>query len=426
MTALWAVAVDTWRHLWRAKAPVAILAGVLLMLLGLPFIVVSDGTLEGKCRVFLLYAVRFQVVLFCLLAAGLAVWLERKERSRQVHLRLALAATGRLGLLGAKAASLLAIVLLFAALSSLAIAAGLTLVLFRQASSPAELARVRERLWTVHEMRPLRTVSDLRLEPVRLRGLQERAGVLQPGSPVRFLLEVPRGAAGLRLQGTLFSAGSGDATMLGLALVQDGKVFWSRVLPVESAKPFVQLLPHDLDPAKSTELEVVQGGPEGKVFYYKPSEPFAVSSPRGGFWSNLPGAWLLFAMLCAFLMGLAFACSQFVTAQVSLLLTATMAGIGFLKGGIQELLFPVPLAIEGVPTPPPTAIDLLYLVLWKPVLFLLPDFQALDPSTRMVEGRWISWPEVLEAFGSVAPCAALVILALHWALPRQEAAELRP
>ena len=210
-----AVMHDVWRHAWRARIPVALLGLLALILSALPALMASDGSPEGKLKLFLHYALYCQSFVLWSAGALWLIWIEGKERRRRVHWMLALTPLGRLRVVLGKCAATFLMVLLGALLTSACIAAAAEMLLRREAG--ADLSDVRQRLTEVQYKIPL-VAEEATSEDVKFKGRPEQAQVLPPSRPQRFHLKTTPARREISFEGTLYSASSSDRGLLRIDL----------------------------------------------------------------------------------------------------------------------------------------------------------------------------------------------------------------
>jgi len=117
------------------------------------------------------------------------------------------------------------------------------------------------------------------------------------------------------------------------------------------------------------------------------------------------------------------AAAQFLSTPGSAFTTISIYIIGFFKEDIRTMLFP-PLRSfqeEQILTSL-NPVELFYIIVWKPILFFIPDFSLLNPTARIVNGELISWAELGFNFMSVIPFIAIISIYLFYFIPNQELA----
>ncbi len=408
-----AVMHDVWRHAWRARIPVALLGLLALILSALPALMASDGSPEGKLKLFLHYALYCQSFVLWSAGALWLIWIEGKERRRRVHWMLALTPVGRLRVVLGKCAATFLMVLLGALLTTAGIAASAGALLRREAG--AEALEVGRRLEEVQHKIPLEA-AEVRVEEVRLKGRPERAQVLAPAQPLRFRFAPPPAQRELRLEGTLHSASSSDGTLLRIEIESGGHVLFRRVLPVTAGEPFREILPQAIASSDAA-VVLTQINPEDKIFYIKAGDPLRLSLPYGSLPANLVRAALLFSLMGLYAVLLAGTCGQFLSTQAGVLVAGSITLLSLFKSSVHTMLFP---DRAGLPPQAFDPVGLLYAVVWKPLLALLPDLGALDPTARLVAGEWITLGDLALAALSLLPMLLAMFVLLALRLPRQE------
>jgi ABC-type multidrug transport system permease subunit len=141
-------------------------------------------------------------------------------------------------------------------------------------------------------------------------------------------------------------------------------------------------------------------------------------------WSHLLKASLMITLLLGTLITLSLFSAQILSAQGSLLLIFLIYLVGSFQTNIEHLLFPAPPVLAGMPQVEPSLgfSEVITTAIWKPLLWLVPDFQNLNPINSLMNGEFISWSFIWEQGISIGPFLAICSFYLIYFLPKRERA----
>lgn len=418
------IVFDTFRHAWRFRLPAVIAALLLTLISALPRITSGDGSLEGQLRLFLLYAGTITVYGLSLLCVGYSVWFEGQERFHRVHLLMHTRPVARATLLLSRIFAYLLMLFLiscacFGAMSWIALKMG-SEAGTEQMEMDAALARMVE----VRDHVPLSPIIELDPQEKRLERQQQEVVTLEPGLSYPFTLPLTPQSSDPELSGRLLTLGSSDPVELRIGVLVNGRGAWGNVQTIVPGQEFRVRLPVELSRLEGEkELRLLQLNPDKKALFLPIDKPLRLTHPSGSLGLNVLKAGLMLSLLFLSLLCLGVFTAQLLSPQGSLMVVSLVYLIGSFKGSISNLLFPPSMIPEHLrPDEAVTVSEVFYTVTWRPLLWLVPDFQALNPTVLLTNGHFIGWDTFLSEATSTLPFLTLMAFYLFYFLPRQERA----
>ena len=136
---------------------------------------------------------------------------------------------------------------------------------------------------------------------------------------------------------------------------------------------------------------------------------------------NLLRATMLSSLLIFTMAAIGIFLAQILSFQGSLFTSLVIYIIGSFKQDIHELLFSTGMPnIPGFSTEPLDPSTIFYSILWKPLLFITPDFQVLNPTSKLMNGEYIPWDVFINVGSTTLPFLCVTLLYVLYFLPRQE------
>lgn len=419
-----AIILDTFLHIWRLKLLIVLPLGMFLLLLAMPALIASDGTLEGKVRLFLLYSGNLQIVLVCFMLMGWTIWMENVEKKKKVHLLMGTKPVLRQKILFARIVAMASYAMFFIVLFHICIGVMTSYLIASSKKDEITKKKVWEKLFEVRTHKELKLLTDVSNQQVRIRGKEVSAYPFERGGRLSFSIPRSETLNRAQLKGVLTSITSNKTALISLSLKKDNEIFWRKIIPIESGKAFIENLPENSAEWTPCELEIRRDHSSKEPFYYLIRQPLVISTYYGQIWSNLLRSSLLFLLLCILLVSLSISISQFISFQGSLLFVAMVYMTGFFKSDIRQLIFPESVKIAGQQPMesflPFDFVDLFYTILWQPILFIIPDFQALNATSKIVSGELVSWSDFLSACLTSLPFLCILTFYLSLFLPKRE------
>ena len=420
--AFFAIFTDTIRHAWRLKLPVVLCVSILILISALPIILKSDGTYAGSMKLFFLYSGQVQVFFLCILATGWSIWMEKYERSQKVHIMIASRPVGRGKVLFARAFASLFICLFF--LGALNTAIGLIAFDIEKKSKEKDSTSALSQFLEVRSKDALVPINDIdHKKEIVVKGFIKNATTLEHGESIQFDLNLNKLNTDYQLSGSLATQAVKTNAVLSVILSKDNNDFWERRIEIQPNKEFVLNLPNAIQKLSPLKLKIKQFNKKKKAFYYLQSKPIYVTNYYGTIWPNLFRGAATLLIKGILLIFISIAAAQFLSTPGSAFTTISIYIIGFFKEDIRTMLFP-PLRSfqeEQILTSL-NPVELFYIIVWKPILFFIPDFSLLNPTARIVNGELISWAELGFNFMSVIPFIAIISIYLFYFIPNQELA----
>jgi len=420
--AFFAIFTDTIRHAWRLKLPVALCVSILILISALPTILKSDGTYAGSLKLFFLYSGQVQVFFLCVLATGWSIWMEKYERSQKVHIMIASRPIGRGKVLLARAFASLFICLFF--LGALNIVIGIIAYDIEEKSREKDSESALSQFLEVRSKEALTPLNRNRhKKDIFVTGLKKNAYTLEHGDTLTFDLKLNKLNSDYQLSGSLATQASKTMAILEVTLAKDKNDFWQRRIEIQPNKDFVINLPSAIQKLSPLSLKIKQVNEKKKAFYYLQSKPIYITNYYGTIWPNLFRGAATLLIKGILLIFISIAAAQFLSTPGSAFTTITVYIIGFFKEDIRNMLFP-PLRSfqeQNILTNL-NPVELFYIIVWKPILFFIPDFSLLNPTARIVNGELISWSELGFNFMSVIPFITIISIYLFYFIPNQELA----
>ena len=417
-----AIFSDTLRHAWRLKLPLVICICTLFLVLGLPAILKSDGTYTGSLKLFFLYSGQLQVFFLCLLATGWSIWMEKYERSKKVHIMIASRPISRGQVLLARAIASLALCVLF--LIAFNIMVGFIAYDFEKKSLDKESKSALAQFLEVRSKQPLIPEGASLKKDFSMKGIKKNAYALEHNETLNFNHDLNKINSDYQLTGQLVSQGTKKRAILEVTLSSDETPFWRNRIQIEGNKKFIMSLPSSIQKISPLKMSIRQFNEKKEALYYLQYQPFHITNYYGTVWPNLFRGIGTLLILSIILIFISIACAQFLSTQGSAFFTIAIYIIGFFKEEIRNMLFP-PLKyfqqqdiLHSL-----NPVELFYIIVWKPILFFIPDFSKLNPTNRIVNGDLISWSELSFNFLSSVPFIAIISIYLFYFLPKQELAK---
>ena len=417
-----ALITNSIRHAWRLRLPAVLAVLMLLALIGLPQFTIGDGSPEGNLRLYLMYAGHLCVFALSLAAACYSIWFEHQERQHKVHYLLHSRPASAKMIIFCRIISYLFMFLLIATLYFAAMAWTAHRQISQMQITPEQKLELTKKLSEVRERIALRPIIEI--DPSRQRLEKVEQSVINMASGQSYPFELPLSAQKSYpvLFGKLLSLGQGEKALLRADIVQNNRVLWRQEMAYIPGQFFRLPLPEALTNLTQLELRLTQVNPDKKPLYLPLSEPLSITHPAGHIWKNILRGSLMLTLLFCVLICLGVFSSQVLSPQGSLLVLTLVYIVGSCKDSIRNLVFPLPLSM-GMPAPNPNEfhiMDVVYTMIWKPLLLLIPDFQALNPITPLMNGDYISWQIFLHQGVSTLPFLTLSAFYLFYFLPRQE------
>ncbi|MBF0198844.1 MAG: hypothetical protein HQL32_14100 [Planctomycetes bacterium] len=416
-----AIMTEVFRHAWRLRLPAVFGACMLLLTFSLPSLLKSDGSAEGRVRLFLTYYGHFQVIVLALISVVWTVWLQKYEQKKNLHLLIATRPIKRSTVLIARFCAINIIILFFSLCFNLC--AGIVATgLIENSEDQAETKNdTFQRLKEVNSFQEISFAEEQEIQEVQMRRTITQGIPMAKGKTLAFIIEKPGKAKRRELRGSLRSISLSKETNLFMRLRKGREALWISAQTIKSGKTFYQKLPEIPDSFYPLPLELKQESAKGStVFYYLPKKPLMVSTATSSVISNYLRSSIMIMGLCATLIALSFFFSQFLSLQGSFLVISLIFLIGCFKSDIYQLLFPTPMP-TSMPQPPNLSfVDLFYRMVWEPLLFLTPDFYHLNPTPYLSNSELISWQLIGSHFLSIIPFLIILSLYLFYFVPKQE------
>jgi hypothetical protein len=278
-----------------------------------------------------------------------------------------------------------------------------------------------QKLTEVRERIALQPIIELDPSRQRLEKKEQSVITLEAGQSYPFVLPLSPQQSYPVLYGKLLSLSSLEKILVRADVVQDKRILWRNEIYIASGQFFRVSLPEELCHLDNLELRLSQNNADKKPLYLPLSEPLSITHPAGHLWKNIFRGGLMISMLLFILISLGVFSAQVLSAQGSFLTLSLIYIVGSSKDGIRNLIFPI--APSGLLANNPASFhlsDVIYTIIWKPLLWLIPDFQALNPITELMNGDYISWTAFLHQGVSTLPFLTLCSFYLFYFLPRQE------
>ena len=416
-----ALITNSIRHAWRLRLPAVLAVLMLLALIGLPQFTVGDGSPEGNLRLYLLYAGHLCVFALSLAAACYSIWFEQQERQHKVHYLLHSRPVSAKLIIFCRIVAYLSMFLFIAMIYFAAMIWTAHRQISRMSMIPEQKLELYKKLVEVRERVALRPIIEIDPSRQRLEKVEQSVITMEAGQSYPFELPLSVQKSYPVLFGKLLSLGQGEKTLLRADIVQNNRVLWRQEMAYVPGQFFRLPLPEALANLTQLELRLTQVNPDKKPLYLPLSEPLSITHPAGHIWKNILRGSLMLTLLLGVLICLGVFSAQVLSPQGSLLVLTLVYIVGSCKDSIRNLVFP-PLSL-GMPVPNPNdfqVMDVIYAMIWKPLLWLIPDFQALNPITQIMNGDYISWQIFLHQGVSTLPFLTLSAFYLFYFLPRQE------
>jgi hypothetical protein len=398
--------------------PVILAALLLLGMLVMPQILSGDGSPEGELRLFLLYAGQSALISLSLLGVGYAVWSEAQERRLGVDQLIATRPVGFTTLLSGRILALLSLLLILAVVDI-----GLLIGVawqgvhgrYEETLSGPEL---KERLLKVHRFKSLYYLGEEgELRPKG--GKVEKKVKMKPRVFHLWDLPLHHNEKTLEVSGRLLSVDADLDILLELRVQTPERALWRETLTLRTGQPFRFNLPPALQNHNDLRLMIRQANASDEPLIYTSHHPFRVRAPGGSLSENASRALFKLSLLWLYLLTLAFVMARLLPPQSSLLPIGFVTLIGTFHASIQETLFPMS-KIPKEFQPGLGLGDILYLILWKPLLSLIPDFQALNPISALARGERVSFEQLPSQMTGVLFLLAVAFIITRYLLPRRE------
>jgi hypothetical protein len=244
---------------------------------------------------------------------------------------------------------------------------------------------------------------------------------------VPFILPLKKQFQRPSLQGRFLSIGSVEQAFLRISLIVKGRNIWSQQLRVQPGQKFTLQLPENLHKINQSDIEchITQTNSKKSALYMPLHDPLKISHPAGSFLNNLLRGGIMISILFLVLATLSIFIAQVMSIQGSLLTLLVVYLIGSCKASIRNLLFPAPNPMLPQQADIFSISDLMYSIVWKPILWFIPDFQGLNPTSALMNGELIPWLKIGMELSRALPFLFICSLYLFYFLPRQEKALLK-
>ena len=425
--AAWAIISQTILHAWRLRFPFVIVSLIFCVIIALPQFTTGDGSPEGDIRLYLLYGGHLCTFGLSLAAAIYSIWFENQERHLNVHYMLHSSPVSYQKLLCCRILAYLFMLMTMNVLFLSAMSFTARQHLNHLDMSTEAREELTSRLFEVRQHMPLSPIIEVSKENQRLEKRFQEAITLESGKRMPFALPLAQQKSQPSLRGKLFSMSKTPEAILRVSLVSQNRVLWSQNLRIVPGQEFKCSLPSPVMDLKDKNIEchLTQVNPDKSPLYMTLNDPISMTHPAGSLWSNLFRAGSMIGLLFLILATLSIFISQIMSTQGSLLTLFIIYLVGSCKESIRALLFPV--ASPYMPTPAQTLeafsfSDLFYGLVWKPILWFVPDFQALNPTSALMNGEFIRWTTLLKEMTSALPFLLVSSFYLFYFLPRQEKA----
>jgi hypothetical protein len=416
--AFWTIFYDTYRHAWRRRVPFALAGLLLLGLLVMPRLLSGDGSPEGELRLFLLYAGHCALFALSLLGIGYAIWSEAQERRLGVDQIIATRPVGLTTLLSARILAILSLLLLLAIVDL-----GLLVTVawkgvhgrYEETLSGPEL---KDRLLKVHQFKNLYYLGEK--GELRELGKKTKKKVkLSPGIFHIWDLPLKHDKEAIQVSGQFLSVDSDLDVHLDLRVQNSDRALWRDTVSIRTGQPFRFSLPPALQDHRELKLMVRQINSSKEPVIYTSLHPFQIQEPGGRLGANIFRALTKLSLLWFYLITLAYVLARLLPPQSSLLPMGLVSIIGMYRSSIQNVLFPVSKVPEEFRAAQGLG-DILYLILWKPLLFLVPDFQSLNPIPALARGERILFDQLSSQLVPIICVIILGVLTARYFLPQRE------
>ncbi len=389
------------------------------MLASLPMILASDGSSEGRVRLFLLYSSHLCSFVILIGSVLWTAWLLNRERKKGHWQMLRCSNISAIALLSYRLLAIFSIVLMMGLLVAFGTGWGLQRLLSQSPEADREV--VQQRLREVRAMTPIQPKEDQTMEDIKVRSKELRAVNMPAGKVVSFRFPNIKASSQPILTGTLGSDNRSNTAQASFMLSSLGRPFWQQSEIIVANLPFRLLLPPEIFKLSDVELYVVQDNDEKKSFFLSENSPLLVSTFYGSFYANAVRAALLYSLIALSLLSLCILLSQFFSFQGNLLITFLFMTAAYLRENIISLLFEKP-ALPAALDHGKSMVEWFYEIFWRPLLFFIPDYSNLNPAARLSNGELISMSDFLSALTHCLPQILACWLILAWGLRRQEAA----
>lgn len=413
---------DSLLHAWRLRLPFILIFLLGFVILTLPNWVMHDGSPEGKIRIIMMYSGHLQIYALSFAALIYSIWFEKFEKENRVHLLMATyPVTHRIKLLARLSAYF---VILWG--SSLLFQSGIGYITYNAFNqfdiSAEEKEALKNKLLLVREYSPLELIRDHEFEQQRIEKQFQQAFPIEHGLATGFEFPVTPQKEPIYVRGKLMSLQDMPQAELVMEVRSEGRLVWSDQLMIEPNVEFYHMLPYQLSELNNLRLNIIQGNPDKKPLYYVQTEPISLSNPKGSFQGNLIRGTLLSSILILTMSAIGVFFSQVLSFQGSIFTSMVIYIFGSSKAYIYELLFKsstpnIPGMTQDTSMDP---VQIFYSILWKPILFLLPDFQALNPTNKLMNGEYIPWNSFVHVGSSIMPFLFIILVYTLYFLPKQE------
>ncbi|MBN1420957.1 MAG: ABC transporter permease subunit [Planctomycetes bacterium] len=408
-----------------------------------PFVLAGDGTLAGRLRMFLSYALGTTGLLLSVFTIVLGTATLSAEIERRELPVLATKPIPRWAVLAGKWLGLVAIDLALLACAGIAVWLGAARIL--GAGDPNERADARDRVLAarialVPDPRPVdpereRALAEELLRDERLAVRRSEASIrravaralqltaIRPSEAASFTVRGIRQAPGVggdlvvRYRFEAFPLPPSETVALAWTFGADTSPDRARIETRTSAGGVHEMrIPAALvDASGALAIQVRHADPNPCLVIIEPERGIEVLARAGGFEGNLARALVLLALRLAFIAALALLAASFLSGPVALLagLTVVFVALGsgfFLEGLHYQITFTARRA---------TGFWRIFQIVWgyayTAVLWILPRFDPYDPAAPLADGRAISWGLVARAIailGIVQSGAAALLAAV--------------
>lgn len=416
-----AIFFETLLHAWRLKLPFIILASIILLVLSLPAVLKGDGTTEGKIKVFMMYGGHLQIFIVCLTATAWSIWLDKLEKDNNVHILLATKPVSRFKILFSRTIATTFISLLFITAFSSTLTLAASKGIINQDNSEKKISL--NTLFEVYQEKAL--FPDKHFEETTIRGKKKQVIAFEFGKTISFPIAIKKLNQQFRLRGTLRGQSDGKEGILRCRIIKENNVLWARQLPIKTNREFILMLPSQLYNIGPVTLEMTHLNKNKSPVYFLSNQPFLLSIYYGPLWHNLTRGSIQILILVFVLVAISMLLCQFLSIQGTLLGTLFLYIIGFFKSNIHAIIFPEATFYPGMAVKDTTLIDIFYLILWKPILFIIPNFGNLNPTSSLISGSLITTEKLLDNIIEIIPLLLIITFICKVFLPKQELASLK-
>jgi hypothetical protein len=414
---------DSLRHAWRFKVPTVFFLLIILTVAALPRLTAGDGSLEGQVRLYLLYGGQLCTFGLSLFGVAYTIWFEHQERNLGVHLLLHTQPIRPSTLIFWRICAYLTLIFIIITLNGFTMAMVSKSMIDRH-NDTNEAKLLSARLFEVRGREALEPNFEYNNQQKRLEKKQQTVIPLEMGQFYEFKIPALSKLNRPVLEGRLLALGKAKDLVIRLALRHNKRIIWARELPSSISKTFSVVLPLALSKLSNATLTISQVNSSKSALYLPNSSPLSITQPKGSWWGNVLKSSLMLTCLLGTLVTLSMFAAQLLSSQGSLLLMFLIYLVGSFKPDIEKLLFPVPPMIEGLAIQPtPFGIsEVITAAIWRPLLWLIPNFQDLNPTDSLINGEFISWSTIGYNSAAALPLVAICGFYLAYFLPKRERA----